>query len=205
MSSTPIRVLIADDHAVFRMGLVALLKSAGDFEVIAEATNGRDAIEWCTDHRPDLVVFDVRMPDLDGIQAAKHLLEKYPTTNLVMLSVSELNDEIAQAIRAGAKGYISKRVEPKELISQLRMAASGASIVPEEMHTAIEDAQYLSPRELDVLHGMARGQSNKEIAKVLGLSIHTIKTYVKSILAKLHVEDRAGAVAVGFERGILKL
>jgi two-component system NarL family response regulator len=204
MPSPPVTILIADDHAVFRMGLVALLQNADDFHVIAEVDNGSDAIERFLEVKPDLGIFNVRMPVIDGIEAAKQVLKLAPEAKLVMLSSSDLVNDIAQAVRAGARGYLNKRAAPSKLLEQLRAAAAGESVISDEVHRMLEDFPSLSPRELDVLHGMAQGKGNKEIAKHLKLSIHTIKTYVKSLLAKLHVDDRAGAVAAGFGQGILK-
>jgi two-component system NarL family response regulator len=204
MCNPPIKVLIADDHAVFRMGLAALLQNTDDFHVIAEVDNGCDAIERFLEIKPDLGIFDVRMPVIDGVEAAKQVLKLAPAAKLVMLSTSDLVNEVAQAVRAGARGYLNKRAAPSELLEQLRAAAAGESVISDEVQRVLEDIPSLSPRELDVLHGMAQGKGNKEIAKQLKLSIHTIKTYAKSLLAKLHVDDRAGAVAAGFEQGILK-
>ncbi len=125
MKNAPTKVFIADDHAVFRRGLVSLLEASADFKVVGEAGNGRDAIDQCLECKPDLAVFDVRMPTMDGIEAAKYLLDKLPSLKLVMLSISDLDDEVSQAVRAGAIGYINKAVDPGMLVEQLRAGSNG--------------------------------------------------------------------------------
>ncbi len=205
MRTTPIRLLIADDHAIIRVGLSSMLANEDDVEIIGEAENGLEAIELYREHLPDIALLDVRMPKLDGIETLRQLRDAFPDVKALMLSSAELEDEVALAAEAGASGYLTKSMEPGALAVSLRKIMAGEKLFSKRVTRRLEERQNLSPRELQVLSGMARGHTNKQIADDLNLSEHTVKTYAKGILSKLRAEDRAGAVATAFSKGILKV
>lgn len=200
-----IRLLIADDHAVVRVGLASVLALEPDIEIVGEAANGEDAVRLFREVKPDVALFDVRMPGKDGIAALREVCAEWPDACVLMLSTLELDHEVAQAAAAGARGYINKASDTAQLAAALRDALDGKPQFSPGALDRLARGTELAPRELEVLAGMARGLSNKEIAAELHLSTHTVKTYVKGVLAKLDSPDRAGAVAAGFERGILKV
>lgn len=200
-----IRLLIADDHAVVRVGLASVLALENDIEIVGEAATGEEAVCQFRALRPDVALFDVRMPGKDGIVALREICAEFPDACVVMLSTLELDHEVAQAAAAGARGYVNKASDTTAMVSALRGAFAGRPQFSAGALERLAQGMALAPRELEVLAGMARGLSNKEIAAELHLSTHTVKTYVKSVLEKLHSPDRAGAVARGFEQGILKL
>jgi len=201
----PIRILIADDHAVVRVGLVSMLSIEDDLEIVGEAEYGEQAVELFRKHLPDVALFDVRMPDISGIEAARRVRETCPEACILMLSTSDLDEEVAQALDVGAAGYLLKTGSQPALVHAIRGAALGERQFSPAMLQRLAAREHLTPRELDVLAAMRRGLSNKEISTALDLSEHTIKTYVKGIFAKFKVADRAGAVAAGFARGFLKV
>lgn len=200
-----LRLLIADDHVVVRLGLVSMLSLEENFKIVAEAEHGEQAVAAYREHQPDVALFDVRMPGVDGLEALRRVRAEFPRACVLMLSTSELEDELAHAADAGAMGYLPKTSSQEELVEAIRGAARGEAQFTATMRRRLAERSELTPRELEVLRGLGRGLANKEIADLLQISEHTVKTYVKTILAKLHVADRTGAVAAGFERGFLKL
>ena len=204
-SRKPLRILIADDHAVVRVGLSSVLALEGDIEVVGEASNGAEAVALFKAHGPDAALFDVRMPGMDGIEAVRAVCADFPDACILMLSTAELDEEVAQAVAAGARGFINKTRDVSELAEAIRGAVRGELQFSAGVLERLAERTHLAPREVEVLNGMARGLSNKEIASTLHLSTHTVKTYAKGVLAKLGTPDRAGAVAAGFERGLLKV
>lgn len=200
-----IRLLIADDHAVVRVGLASVLALEEDFEIVGEAASGEEAVRRFQELKPEIALFDVRMPGKDGITALREVCAEFPEACVVMLSTLELDHEVAQAAAAGARGYVNKTSDTAQLAAALRSALAGRPQFSAGALDRLARRTPLAPRELEVLAGMARGLSNKEIAGELHLSAHTVKTYVKGVLAKLDSPDRARAVATGFERGILKV
>lgn len=206
MAGNPkLHVLVADDHAVVRVGLASVLALEPDFTVVAEAASGEEAVQLFRQHRPDVALFDVRMPGMDGIAALREVCREFPEACVVMLSTLELDSEVAQAAAAGARGYINKTSDTAALAAALRNAVQGIHQFSARALERLARHTELAPRELEVLTRMARGLSNKEIAAELHLSPHTVKTYVKGVLGKLGTADRAGAVAAGFGQGILKV
>lgn len=204
-SSKPLRILIADDHALVRVGLSSVLALEGDIEIVAEACDGLEAVSLSRQFQPDVALFDVRMPKMDGIEAVRRVCAEFPEAIILMLSTAELDDEVAQAEEAGARGFITKNADAHSLVTAIRRAAKGEMLFSVGRQMRRNEIRHLGPRELEVLVGMSKGRSNKEIATTLHLSEHTVKTYVKGVLSKLGAADRAGAVAVAFERGILKI
>jgi DNA-binding NarL/FixJ family response regulator len=205
---TKIRVLVADDHFVVRMGLTALVNTEPDFEVVGEAVDGAQAVSAFDKHKPDLVLMDLRMPVKDGIRATAEITAKYPNARVLMLTTFDGDTDIHRAIEAGAQGYVLKNTTGDKLIPALRAVASGQKWIPKEIATRLASRNLfedLTPRELQVLEQMAKGLANKEIADVLKITGHTVKDHLKSILGKLHVADRTEAVTVAIQRGIIHL
>ncbi|MCF7676277.1 MAG: response regulator transcription factor [Akkermansiaceae bacterium] len=205
MNTAPTRLLIADDHVVVRLGLVSMLAIEEDLEIIAEACNGEQAVVLYEQHRPDVMLLDVRMPGFGGIEALRRIRALNPEAIALMLSTSELETEVALAFEAGAVGYILKTENQETLVAAIRAAAQGRRLFTSVALARIADRRKLSRRELDVLQGMSRGLANKEIAGELGISEHTVKCYVKTLLDKLDAPDRAGARSSGFAHGWLKV
>jgi RNA polymerase sigma factor (sigma-70 family) len=211
------RVLIADDDDLMRAGLIELLTSDPEIEVVGEASTGRGAVEQSRRLGPDVVLMDVRMPDLDGIAATSELSRTAPGAKVLILTTFEQDDYIFGALRAGASGFLLKRARPEELIAAVHTIAAGDSLLspsvtrrvidrmaqqptPEIADQAKLDA--LTPREREVLERIARGLSNREIAAALGVEESTIRTHVKRILTKLDLRDRVQAVIFAYETGV---
>jgi DNA-binding NarL/FixJ family response regulator len=215
--SAPVRVLIVDDDALMRTGLRGVLANDDDIEVLGEAADGRDAVYRSRLLKPDVVLMDVRMPDLDGIAATRQLLAALPDVRVIILTTFEQNDYIFGALSAGASGFLLKRTPPEELVAAIHTIAAGDSLLsPSVTSRVIErmakqpapdasrDARLtdLTPREGEVLGLVARGLSNGEIAAALVIEESTVKTHVKRVLAKLGVRDRVQAVIFAYETGL---
>ncbi|MDQ5977598.1 MAG: hypothetical protein QG602_570 [Verrucomicrobiota bacterium] len=203
-----IRLLLVDDHSVVRMGLAAVLSLEKDFQILGEAEDGRQAVERYRELHPDVVLMDVRMPTMDGIAALQALRQEAPTAKILMLTTSELDEDIERVIDAGASGYLPKSVTRGELVKAIRhVHAGGRYLTPatEQRLAELSKLKHLSGREHEVLDGMRRGLSNRDIATALGISEHTVKAHVKAVLQKLESADRAEAVARGFEKGLLRV
>jgi DNA-binding NarL/FixJ family response regulator len=203
-----IRILVADDHFVVRMGLTALVNTEPDLEVVGEAVDGAQAVHAFDKHKPDLVLMDLRMPVKDGVAATAEIKAKYPNARVLMLTTFDGDTDIHRAMQAGAQGYVLKNTTGDKLIPALRAVAAGQRWIPKEIATRLASRnlfEELTPRELQVLEQMAKGLANKEIADVLNITGHTVKDHLKSILGKLHVSDRTEAVTVAIQRGIIHL
>ena len=211
------RVLIADDDALMRAGLVELLTADSGIEVIGQASTGRQAVERARRLAPDVVLMDVRMPDLDGIGATRELSRAVPATRVLMLTTFEHDDYIFGALRAGASGFLLKRARPEELIAAVHTIAAGEALLSPSVTRRVIDrmaqqptpeladqakVEALTPREREVLELIARGLSNREIAAALGVEESTIRTHVKRILLKLELRDRVQAVIFAYETGV---
>lgn len=208
MSNTCIRILIADDHYMVRMGLAALVETKPDLQVVGEAADGEQAVEMFKRLRPDLMLMDLRMPLKDGITATREIREQFPDARILMLTTYDGDDDIHKALSAGAGGYVLKNSTRESLIPALRAVAAGQRWIPQEVASRLASRKMfeeLTPREVEVLHQLATGRANKEIADVLKISEHTVKDHLKSILGKLHVADRTEAVTVALQRGIIHL
>lgn len=206
--SSKIRILIADDHHVVRMGLVALVGTAGDMEVVGEAEDGAGVVERFSQLQPDVVLMDSRMPVKDGIQATVEILKRSPGARILMLTAYDGDADIGRALEAGVLGYVLKRSTGESLIPALRAVAAGQRWIPGDVAGQLASRktfESLTPRELKVLEELAKGLANKQIAEVLQITEHTVKDHVKNILAKLRVADRTEAVTVAFQRGIIHL
>ena len=203
-----IRILIADDHFIVRMGLTALVNMEPDMEVIGEAANGAQAVDIFGKLNPDLVLMDLRMPVKDGIQATAEIRNKFPVARILMLTTYDGDEDIHKALQAGAQGYVLKNSTAEALIPALRAVAAGQQWIPKDIASRLvsrKSFEELTPRELQVLHQLARGLANKEIADTLNISEHTVKDHLKNILGKLRVADRTEAVTTAIQRGIIHL
>jgi DNA-binding NarL/FixJ family response regulator len=203
-----IRILVADDHFVVRMGLIALVNTEPDMEVAGEAADGVQAVDMFEKLCPDLVLMDLRMPIKDGIAATSEIRNKHPNARILMLTTYDGDTDIHRAIAAGAQGYVLKNSTGDKLIPALRAVAAGQKWIPREIATRLASRNLfedLTPRELQVLQQMAKGLANKEIGDVLKITEHTVKDHLKNILGKLRVADRTEAVAVALKRGIIQL
>ena len=209
MSESPVRVLIVDDHPVVRDGLRGIFESTAEFEVAGEAGNGAEAVTRARALKPDVVLMDLRMPDVDGVTAIKRLAELGLDTRVLVLTTYDTDSDVVPAIEAGATGYLLKDAPRTELLRAVRAAARGEAVLSPSVATRLlgqvraPAREPLSNRELDVLALVARGTSNRDTATRLFISEATVKTHLLHIYAKLGVNDRAAAVAVGFERGLL--
>lgn len=207
------RVVIADDHGIVRDGVRMRLELFPEIEVVGEARNGQEAIEEVRRTGADVVLMDVRMPDVDGIEATKVIRESYPRTSVVVLSTYDDRDLVKAALDAGATGYLLKTASAEEIVDAIKNAASGKVSLHPDAAKALLDALSerppaerfgLSPREVEVLRDLCQGKSNKEIAASLHISPLTVKTHLQSIFAKLGASDRSQAVAIALRSGIVE-
>lgn len=212
---TPLRLLIVDDHPVFRFGLRALLESEGEFEVVAEASTGEQAVRLAKEHRPDVVLMDITMPEMNGIEATRQILETNPETGVLIVTMVD-DASIFAALRAGARGYLLKGAEGEETLRAIRAVARGEMILSEPIaervqqffsgtpEQALSNFPELTPREQEVLSLIAKGLTNNAIASRLGLSPKTVRNQVSEIYSKLGVSDRAEAIVRAREAGLGK-
>jgi DNA-binding NarL/FixJ family response regulator len=208
MTTSPIRVLCVDDHALVREGIAALINRQTDMQVIAEATSGRDGIELFRLHRPDVALVDLRLPDIGGLEVIARMLEENPDARIIVVSSSEGDVDIHRALSAGAMGYVLKGMPREELLQAVRKVHRGDKAIPPDVAAAVAGHltdEPLTAREIEVLIVVATGARNKEIATTLGISEDTVKMHVKSIIAKLGAEDRTGAVTTAIKRGVIHL
>lgn len=203
-----IRVLIADDHFIVRQGMRAVLDDADDIVVVAEARNGREAVAAFEEHRPDVALLDVRMPELSGEQAIAEIRGRHPDARLVAISHYEGDEDIYRCMAAGAATYLIKRTLEDELPETIRATARGEKRISREVADALANRigrPTLTEREHQALQLMAKGLANKEIASALAISVNTVNTYVAAILLKLGVDHRTEAVAVALQRGLIHM
>ena len=203
-----IRILIADDHSVVREGLVSLVKRKSDMVVVAEASNGREAVQLWKEHRPDVTLLDLRMPELNGVGAIKEIRELDENAHIVVLTTYDGDEDIYRAIKAGAKAYLLKDTARDALVETVRRVHAGETYLPPQLAAKLAErvsGEALSPREIEVLQRMAVGKSNKEIGAELFISEGTVKTHIKSIFSKLDVVSRTEAVATATRRGLIQL
>ena len=200
--------MLVDDHAVVRIGLVVMLELDRGFKVVAQANDGIEALELFARQLPDVTLLDIRMPQLNGVETLRRILAKWPEARVIMLTTSDLDDDITQAIDAGARGYVLKRSSRDELIQAIRQVHGGETCIPEPLARRLA-ANRLTPqlteREREVLALLPKGLTNTDIARVLGISMGTAKNHVQAIFKKLDVMDRSEAVTAALQRGILKL
>jgi DNA-binding NarL/FixJ family response regulator len=203
-----IRIMTVDDHPVLRKGLAALLNAEPDLKLVAEASNGKEAIEAFRSHRPDVTLMDLQMPGLDGIETINAIRSEFPDARIIVLTTYSGDAEVVRALKAGARGYILKGHVLDELLDNIRAVHAGKKRIPPDVAAelaehATDDA--LTDREIEVLRLIAGGNANKQIADQLSISEATVKSRVTNILSKLAANDRAHAVTIGLKRGIIQL
>jgi DNA-binding NarL/FixJ family response regulator len=209
MSDTsPIRILTVDDHPLMREGIAAIVRNEPDMLLVAEASTGRDAIQVFREHRPDVTLMDLRLPDIGGIDATIAIRTEFPDARIIMLTTFEGDVEIQRALQAGARGYMLKSMPRKQLVDMIRKVHLGKKHIPQEVANHLAEhlgEETLSKREIDVLKRIAGGNRNSDIAALLFISEETVKGHVKHIMEKLGATDRTEAVAIGIRRGIIQL
>jgi DNA-binding NarL/FixJ family response regulator len=208
MKSNPIRILTVDDHQVLRDGIAALISNEPDMEIVGEAENGLEAIETARNLRPDVILMDLRMPQMDGIDAIKEILAEVPGTRIIVLTTYAGDAQATRALKAGARAYLLKSSLRKELLDAIRLVCAGKRYVPADIaqEIAIHSAEEtLSTREVSILELVGAGKANKVIAWELSVSEDTVKAHLRSIFSKLDVTDRTQAVTVALRRGIIAL
>lgn len=204
----PIRILLADDHPVLRQGVRALAADEDDMEFVAEASSGLEAIEEFRKHRPDIVLIDLQMPDMNGIDAMIAIRNEFPDARFIVLTTYAGDVQIARALKAGARGYLLKSLLRRELLDTIRSVHAGQKRIPAELAAQVADHladDSLTSREIEVLRLIAAGNANKIVADKLSITEETVKGHVKSILSKLGANDRTHAVTIGLKRGIIEL
>ena len=206
-----VRILVTDDHPVVRAGLSGMLSGEPDFEVVGEAQNGKEAVAFVGERKPDVVLMDLRMPEMDGVTAIQHIKSRYPDVHILVLTTYESDADILRAIETGATGYLLKDTPREELFGAIRMVAQGQSPLAPGVAARLmqrvrnPEEEGLSTREIEVLELVAHGTSNKEIAKQLWVSETTVKSHMLHIFDKLSVTDRTAAVTEALKRGIIRL
>jgi DNA-binding NarL/FixJ family response regulator len=211
-----IRVLIVDDHKLFRQGLISLMRTREDLvEVVGEAQTGREALQLVERLQPDVVLMDIYMPDIDGLQATKEIRQRFPKVSVVMLTSSESDEHLYEAVQLGAAGYLLKSLDATELFDLLNGVVQGEAAMTRAMATRLlkgvarrsanaeKGEEPLTERELTVLRLVARGASNPEIAETLCITVNTVKSHLKSILSKLHLENRTQVAAYAVRAGLV--
>jgi DNA-binding NarL/FixJ family response regulator len=203
-----IRVLTVDDHALLREGIAKLIGNQSDMELVAEASNGREAVELFRKHRPDVTLMDLQMPEMGGIDAISAIRGELPEARIIVLTTYTGDFQVMRAMKAGARAYLLKGLLRKELIETIRAVHAGQRRMAPEVAAEIAEHstdEALTAREVDVLRRIAGGNANKEIAAQLSITEETVKGYVKNILAKLGAKDRTHAVTIGLKRGVIDL
>jgi len=205
---TRIRVLCVDDHPLLREGIAAIINSQPDMVLIADASNGTEAIQKFKEHRPDVTLMDLRLPDISGVDSLMAIRADAPDARIIMLSTFEGDVEIQRALQAGARAYLLKNMPPKELVEVIRQVHAGKKRIPAEIAAHLAEHlsdEALTDREIDVLKHVGGGNRNRDIAERLFISEETVKVHIKHIMEKLGASDRTQAVAIAVRRGIIQL
>ena len=206
--SEPIRILVVEDHHVVRQGLVALIKTVPEMIVVAEAADGRQAVELFRQHQPDVTIMDLRLPEMSGVEAIVEIRRQFPAARIIVLTTFDGDENIYRALQAGARGYLLKDMFGEELMDAIRTVYMGKTRIPAAVAQRLAQRMggpSLTSRELDVLKLIVSGRSNKEIGSELAISEATVKTHINSILSKLGVSDRTQAATTALQRGIVQL
>jgi len=207
-SETPIRIVIAEDHLIARVGVKTIINTQPDMTVVGEAANGMQAVELYRKHRPDVTLMDVRMPVLSGVEAIIAIRAEFADASIIALSTYGGDEDIRRALQAGARAYLTKDVLHDELLRAIHAVHDGGKYLPASVSAALESSTLpagLSAREMEVLSLIVKGLGNKQIAYQLGIAEHTVKNHVKNILSKLSVDDRTQAATAAIQRGIIHL
>ena len=206
--TAPIKIMIVEDHQIVRQGLVALIKTVDDMAVLAEASNGKEAVVLFRKHQPDVTIMDLRLPGMGGVDAIQAIRQEFPAARVIVLTTFDGDEDIYRALQAGARGYLLKGMSAEELMDAIRTVHSGKTRIPQAVAQRLAERMTgpgLTGRELEVLKLIAAGKSNKEIGKELTISEATVKTHINSILSKLAVNDRTQAATSALQRGIIHL
>ena len=203
-----IRILVAEDHEIVRDGICAIVNQQEDLTVVAQAENGEQAVLLYEEHQPDLVLTDLRMPVMEGVEAIKQIITDYPQAKIIILTTYDTDEEIYRGLQAGAKGYLLKDTSSKELATAIRTVNRGQKYIPHQVVARLTERisnSELTKREMDVLKLLTQGNSNQEIAATLKITEGTVKFHVNNIFNKLGVSDRTQAVITAFKRGLARL
>ena len=207
-ATTPVRLLVVDDHHIVRQGLIALLATVPEMQVVAEASDGKQALELYRRHQPDVTLMDLRMTSMNGVETTRAIRAEFPHARIIVLTTFDGDEDIYRALQAGARGYLLKGMDTEELLAAIRAVHSGKSRIPAPVAERLAErmnAHTLTERETDVLRLIVGGNSNKEIAAALFISEATVKTHINSLLGKLGVTDRTQAATTALQRGIVHL
>jgi two-component system NarL family response regulator len=205
-SDNKIRIMVIDDQAVVRQGFVSLINTVADMEVIAEGTNGQQAIELFRQHQPDITLMDLRMPVIGGVDAISMIRKEFQTARIIVLTTYDGDEDIYRSLQAGAQGYLLKDMFFEELEQAIRKVHAGSRLIPGPVAERLAErmgGSNLTARELEVLEEIVRGRSNKEIAGLLNISEATVKSHINNLLSKLGVTDRTQAATTALQRGIV--
>jgi len=208
MTTPSIRILVVDDHAMIRLGLIGALSSEAGMEVVGQARNGREAIELHGTLAPDIILMDGILPDMHGVEAGREILAKHPEAKIILISINETAEDVRRALEAGVRGYVPKSCEQEAIAEAIRRVAAGGEFLPAHLTRRLAERNAvvgLSHREVEVLRLVAKGKANKEIAAELALSGDTVKTHLTHLMRKLGAADRAHAVTLAIEQGFLRI
>jgi DNA-binding NarL/FixJ family response regulator len=208
MKSNPIRILVVDDHFMVRLGLIGAISTESDINVVGEASSGAEALALFAELRPDVTLMDGILPDIHGVEITRKVLESFPESRIIIVSINDTAEDVHRAMQAGAWGYIPKSCEKDAIVKAIRAVAAGERYLAPELARKLAERNLqplLSTRETEVLHLIAKGLANKQIAAALAIGEPTVKSHVAHILEKLSAPDRTRAVTLAMERGLLRM